>query len=443
MNQVRDIGFDPGSVLPKYGSYCLSGVPQTVLHLLGIQSDRPRLPDDTFDGIDTTGVEKVVLFLFDGLGYREWRRQENAGFFGQMTERGRVTPITTVFPSTTSTALTTLATGLTPQEHGLIEWYLYLSELDMTIETLPFSPMGADGRDLLRPSNDPRMLFEGETVYRRIADEGIPVFSFLNRRIARSGYSSVVHEGTNVIPYSSGSDLVASLQRTIASSKGPALFYVYWSMIDTVEHTFGPNTEEARLEASAISHLLSEGLASRMEGSVMSKVLFLATADHGQVYSPTGEALMLDGDDRLAASLAESRNGRKILPWGGTRDLYLQVKAESLEETKDYLSGTLAGRAGVFKTSEVTRSGLFGTSAPAPTFERRVGNLLILPTGTRSVWYRHPEADLARDEGGPRRAPRGRDDDTLRGHARLKDRSLTSAERTSKVYWRRRQEAIP
>jgi hypothetical protein len=32
------------------------------------------------------------------------------------------------------------AAGLTPQEHGLIEWYMYLSELDMIIEPLETEP---------------------------------------------------------------------------------------------------------------------------------------------------------------------------------------------------------------------------------------------------------------------------------------------------------------
>lgn len=395
MTNVRDIGFEPGCVLPDYGSCCLSCVPNTVSRLLGIRTEGPVLPEGALEGVDTTGVEKVVLFLFDGLGYAEWRRQQNSGFFSLISERGRVTPITSVFPSTTSTALTTLATGLTPQEHGLIEWYLYLKELDLTVQTLPFSPMGAYGSDELWPANDPHMLFEGEPVYGRMVEEGVAVHTFLNNRIARSGYSSVVHQGTEMTPYRGGSDLVASLRRSMEGSRGPALYYVYWSMIDTVEHSYGPNTEEARLEASAISHILLDGLAGKLEASTAGKVLFLATADHGQIWSPTESALMLDGYERLTECLATSQNGKKILPWGGTRDLYLQVKGECVEECKAFLDQALAGRASVFLTSDVIDSGLFGTGVPAEKFKQRVGNLMVLPRAKESAWYRHPEADLS------------------------------------------------
>lgn len=390
---VRDIGFEPGSVLPQYGSYCLSSIPGTLLSLFGIQSNGPRLPDDVFGGVETEGVEKVVLFLFDGFGYSEWKRQENAGLVKLMAERGQVTPITSVFPSTTSTALTTLATGRTPQEHGLIEWFMYLSELDMIIETLPFSPMGAGESDLLRSSTDPRILFEGDTVYARMMKEGVEVYSFLNRRIARSGYSSVAQKGTTLVPYSNASDMVTSLRRSIGDSRGPALFYVYWPLVDTVGHVYGPNTEEVRLEANMISHILAEGIAGRSDDPSAKKTLYLATADHGQILSPSRNALMLDDYDRLVASLSESPNGKKILPWGGTRDLYLQVRDEALEETFEYLSQELGGWARVFRTSDVVGSGLFGTGDPSESFRRRVGNLMVIPNGTKSVWYRHPDVD--------------------------------------------------
>ena len=397
---MSDLGFERGTVAPRYGSDCLSSVPATVLSLLGIQSGGPRLPDDAFEGVDTTGIEKVVLFVLDGLGHREWRRQEGrGGFVRMMARRGRVTPITSVFPSTTSTALTTLATGLTPQEHGLIEWYMYLSEIDATIETLPFSPMGSREGDLLRPSLDPRVLFDGESIYGRMVRQGVEVHSFLSRRIARSGYSSVVHAGTDVVPYSHASDLLTSLRRRIeggggGGGGGPAFFYVYWPMVDTVEHVYGPNTEEADLEASSLSHTLAEGLVGRVERSSMGKTLFLLTADHGQILSPTRDALMLDAYVRLRGSLAVSANGRTILPWGGTRDVYLQVRDEALAETAAYLSEELRGRARVLLTADAVGSGLFGTGAPSKRFASRVGNLMVLPERTGSAWYRHPGADL-------------------------------------------------
>ncbi len=390
---VRDIGLGNDRLLPDYGANCLSSVPATLLSLFGIGTDRPRLPPETFEGVETKGVENVVLFLFDGFGFNEWKRQEGAGLVKLFHDRGRVTPITTVFPTTTSTALTTLATGRTPQEHGLIEWYLYLSELDMIVETLPFSPMGASGGDRLLSVADPRILFEGETIYKRMMEEDVSVHAFLNRRIAHSGYSSLVHHDSDVVPFSYASDLMASLRTKIEESRGPAFFYVYWSMVDTVEHTHGPNTEESRLEASMISNVIKEGLAGKLDESAARRTLFLATADHGQIFSPIEEAMILDDDPEVVRNLATSANGRRIYPWGAPRDVYMKLREGSLEATKESLSRSLGDKATVLRTSDAVGSGLFGTGVPSERFAERVGDLMVLPNGTRNAWYRHPEVE--------------------------------------------------
>ena len=54
------------------------------------------------------GIKKVMLVIFDGLGYNRLlhHMSNRKSTFAELTEKGVVKPITTVFPSTTSTALT-------------------------------------------------------------------------------------------------------------------------------------------------------------------------------------------------------------------------------------------------------------------------------------------------------------------------------------------------
>jgi len=377
-----------GSVKPKYDSYCLSNVTSTLLSILGVENGRTKLPADVFDGVDTTGVENVVLFALDGLGWSEWQRQTSSGFFGKMNERGSAMPITTVFPSTTSTALTTLLTGLTPQEHALIEWYLYLKEADMVIQTLPFSPAGSRGTDLLLPKVDPRVLFDGESVFGRLRSEGVMPHSYLNRYISRSAYSRLVHGASEVHGYSGLSDLSVMLTRTLESSKGPSFHYVYWSSVDTLQHLYGPGSEEAHLEANGVSQAFKAGLLDRLEGKAAAKTLFVATADHGHVCSPMAKASWLDARGKLMKSLAKSATGKTILPWGAPRDVYIRVEDDEVDEVYGYLSDSMAAEATVVKSADAAASGLFGTGNASQRFPERVGNIMVLPKGKRSVWYR-------------------------------------------------------
>ena len=383
----------PHSVKPDYEGYCLSNVPSTALSLLGVDAGRTTLPKDALGDAQTAGIENVVLMLFDGLGYKELSRQSENGFFGSLSKKGSVRPITTVFPSTTAAALTTVSTGLTPQEHGLPEWFVYMDELDDVIVTLPFSKVGDSGRDTLADAIDPRFLFDGPTIFERLREEKVRSMSLTNRALAYTAYSKVSRKGSEVTPYASASDLAVSLRRQLESARGRNLFYVYWSYVDTIEHIYGPNTDEAEVEASLISHALQEGFLSKLGVEAAKKTLILATADHGQINVIPEETLYMNRWRKLVASLERGPSGRLIPPWGSARDAYLRVKEEELDDVKDYLEKRLGGIASVLKTDEAVTMGLFGVNKPSRKFRRRIGNLMILPHGNKTVWFRYSKSE--------------------------------------------------
>ncbi|MDG6902048.1 MAG: alkaline phosphatase family protein [Nitrososphaerota archaeon] len=374
---------------PDYSGYCLSNVPSTVLSVFGVDHARPVLPKDALGGAETSGVENVVLILCDGFGYDEWMRQSGKGFVGSLTKKGSVRPITTVFPSTTAAALTTVSTGLTPQEHGLPEWFVYMDELDSVIVTLPFTRVGEPGRDTLVGQVRPNFLFDGRTIFERLKEAGVNSMSLTSRSLAYTAYSKVSHKGSDVTPYASASDLTVSLRRMLESSKGRNLFYVYWSYVDTIEHIYGPNTDEADVEASLISHALQEGLLSKLSKEAARKTLVLVTADHGQINVAPEKTLYMNRWKKLEGFLERGRSAKPIPPWGSARDAYLRVKEDKLDEAKRYLEDRLEGVASVVETDESIRMGLFGINKPSRKFRRRVGNLMVLPHGTKTVWYRY------------------------------------------------------
>ena len=148
------------------------------------------------DSIETEDIRTVVLLVVDGLGYDMWlQRRHETGFFGRMTEKGLVFPITTVFPSTTAAALTTVYTGSTPQEHGLPEWHVYMKELDMIISTLPFSAMGEGGQDGLLQTTNPKILLADPPIFYNLGNVEVKSVALLSEGIARSAYTRNCTEG--------------------------------------------------------------------------------------------------------------------------------------------------------------------------------------------------------------------------------------------------------
>jgi predicted AlkP superfamily pyrophosphatase or phosphodiesterase len=373
--------------------YCLSNVPSTVLRVFGVNHHRPSLPDDSFGNVERSGADKVVLILVDGLGYGEWTRQSTFGFFGAMAAKGSARPITSIFPSTTAAALTTVATGLTTQEHGLLEWYLYLREIDSVIMTLPFARPGDSGRDSLAGEVDPSTLFDGRPIFKSLGEAGVGSTSFVNRNIANSAYSRVSHRGSRVATYAGASDLATSLRREVEGTRGPHLFYVYWSYVDSVEHRYGPGTDEVDIESSMISLALQRGFLSKLRTEAARNTLIMVTADHGHIAVSPESAVYLNRNRRLLGSLKRSPRGRMIPPWGSARDVYLSVQDPKLDATQTYLQEKLGQRAHVIKTKDALGAGLFGINKPSRKFLRRVGNLMILPTGANLVWYRYYKGD--------------------------------------------------
>src|SRR5919109_3168605 len=224
---------------PCYESYCLAKLPSAVLALLGVPQPDHALLKLVQDVVaPRRHVSKVVDILIDGFGWQQWLQYAGRyDFFNRVTARGVVAPITTVFPSTTAAALTTIHSGLTPQEHGLPEWWVYFDELDTIAASLPFTPLGGRGRDkLLEAGVKPSILFQGKTIYQALASAQVPSFTMIRDAYASSAYSSVVHKGSVTVPFINSSDLLVNLRRKLAEVSGPAYFFVYWDAIDDIAH---------------------------------------------------------------------------------------------------------------------------------------------------------------------------------------------------------------
>ena len=379
-------------IYPFYEKYCLSNIPSTILNFFGIKSKRPALPSELHkDKIEIENSNKIVFLVIDAFGYTQWLEcYKNYEFFNLFSEKGVVSPITSVFPSTTSSAITTINTGLTPQEHALLEWVLYFKEIDMIINTLPFTRLDEKGHDrLLEVGVNPKILFKGNTIYQTLKKAGIKSFTFIDATYAYSAYSKLVLKGSTVIPFVKLSDLVVRLRKTLEAEKGPAYFYIYVGDLDLLEHKYGPHTEEYYAELSVFSFLLKKELIEKIDRNFANETLFLITGDHGQLKVLPQKTIYLNKYRELVKAFQKSKKKKPILPTGSPRDVFLHIEKSKLDRVYDFLSNKLKGKAKVIKTEEAIKMGLFGRGKPREEFYDRAGNLLILPYKNHTIWYEH------------------------------------------------------
>ena len=393
-------------VYPFFDGYCFSNIPSTVLKFFGIKSRRTVLSSKYFDGkLGNDGSDKFVLVIIDGFGFDQWLRYYRGHeFFGRLTERGAVSSLTAVFPSTTANAITTVNTGLTPQEHGLPEWFVYFREIDMIINTVHFKPLGSRRNDeLLEMGVDPKVLYDGDTIYQKMKNEDVKTFTFIDKAIAQSVYSRLVFNGSTIRDAVRTSDLIVNLRKHLEKEDGPAFYYVYLGSLDSVGHRYGPFTEEYGAELSSLSFQLHRQLIEKISRKAAKECLLCITADHGQVNVDPKKTFYLNRYSRLVQSFQKSSEGNVIFPTGSPRDVFLHVKPDNVKEACEFLSGKLGGRAEIMETEEAFEMGLFGTGESHREFFSRMGNVLVLPHNNFTVWYEHPEGrkfDLLGHHGG-------------------------------------------
>lgn len=383
--QSRDGDF----LYPCYQENCISNIPGTILEFFGVKNKRPKLPVDIVSGSD--GVNKVVLFVLDGFGYNQFLRQyKDNKFLSTLAEKSDVFPLTSIFPSQTTNALTTLNTGLTPQEHGLFEYYIYLKEVDSIVNTLHFEPIASKQKnELLEKGFNPSILFRGSTIQNMLKEAGVKSSTHISASYAYSHYSKLLFADSTLIPSMKTSDLIVNLKKKLEQEKGPAYFFVHLSNLDTISHEYGPKSYEYTTELSAISHLLNKELIQKIDAETAKQTLLLITSDHGGVNIAPEDTTYLNDFKEVLCNLKQGKTGKTILPTGSARDVFLHVKEEKLAETQKILMEKIGNKAKIIETKDALNKGLFGRGEISSQFIDRAGNLLILPYRNETVWFEH------------------------------------------------------
>ncbi len=376
-----------GIILPKYDGYSLVNIPHTAMQILGGTVAGRALDKSITEKIDTSGIKKVLLILADGLGYNMLMNSyEKSNLFKAFADKGIIAPLTSGFPPTTAASITTLNTGLTPQEHAIPEWTLYFREVDTIIKPLPLVTIDEKGGPLEPIKRDPKILYSGSTIYEEMAKEGIDSFVIQSTGIINSTYNKLMNRGANFVPYITALDMVLKAGKTVEEAEA-GYIYAYTDVVDATTHMYGPESVESSSEIINLGRMLEENLLKKVSGKAASETLVIMTADHGHIQVDPNKIMYLDDDGLLLDSYETGPNGRPIMPAGFTRDVFLHVKKEKEDDIMGYLSGKLVGKAKVLRTKDAVELGLFGRGKVGEKFYDRVGNIMVLPEGNWQAWY--------------------------------------------------------
>lgn len=382
------VGVEPlfaRSILPSYDGRGISSIPSTVLHAFGGTLDgHPPLASDILPPTFFDGVTTIVFILVDGLGlsrYEKALEQRPRLTLESLARNGCRGALTSVLPSTTTTALATLSTGLTPQEHGLIGYKLFLQEVDEIANMIRFSPVNKTA-PYARKRLNPQSFFDHTTLYQRLRDMGATARVIIKAPYTRSPLSQMFYRGAEVVGHPGTHDAFVVLRRMIEQRDGaPMLIYLYWDPIDNSSHYFGPDADEVDAEIIGFDEALRRHVVEKLRAP---DVALIVTADHGQVYVPAPQRLSFNKVPALLERLQRPPSGDSRLP-------YLHVRNDAGESIHDLVELLFPGVARVHNVDDLLREGWFGIGQAHPEARSRLGNKVITLAGGWKIGYRYKD----------------------------------------------------
>jgi Type I phosphodiesterase / nucleotide pyrophosphatase len=336
---------------PDYSGGSLVNLIASIVAARGGKALHPPLRN--LSGLDE--ARNLVLLIIDGLGDNYLLRRGT----GSELARRRRASLTSVFPSTTASAITTSYTGRTPLEHGLTGWFTYFGAAGCVAAALPFRSRG-DLQPLSRRGVTPDEIYVSKSVF-----EDLPVRSIVvtDQDIIDSEYNSRHCRGAERVAYQRLDELVAQVEAAVKSGGERKFIYAYWPLYDQVSHRYGSESAEAFAQFEQVDNAFGV-LIEKLSGT---DSLVIATADHGFIDVPPEESLELPPG--LAPLL-------RLPLCGERRVVYCHVHGpdEFIKKAKDWLGD----RADVMPSRALVDEGWFGPGEPHPRFAERIGDVALV-----------------------------------------------------------------
>jgi hypothetical protein len=334
-------GADDQPVLPDYTGACVCNVVPALVEQPEVAPD--WLPAPAVD------APQVLLVVLDGVGWRQLAaRPQLTPTLSGMTGG----PITTVLPTTTSTALTSITTGAPPGEHGVVGYRIHVH--GEVLNVLRWGTASGDARQAIPPGKVQTILpFMGHRP---------PVVT--RAEFERTGFTLAHLEGVRFNGWRMPSTLVTEVRRLFKA--GEPFVYAYYDGVDKVSHEYGLG-EHYDAELAATDRLVAELIDASPPGTAV-----VVTSDHGQV--DVGTRVVPIADDVMSHVGLQS---------GEARFRWLHARPGRAGALLDAARSRHSDDAWVVSRDEAVEGGWFGPRVTGEAMSR-LGDVALVSKGVTS-----------------------------------------------------------
>ena len=333
-------------LLPDYAGGCIANLV-------------PRLVTGTATSVDGSDwmpamaehARQIVLLVVDGLGW------------GQLRARSALAPtlssgagidraITSIAPTTTAAALTSIATGCPPADHGILGYRL--AEGDQILNVLRWTLGNGPGADARRSvpvrQFQPIAPFPGSAA-------SVPVVSKVD--FGGTGFTAAHLGDSPLHDYRVPSSVAIEVSARLDA--GAPFVYAYYDGIDKVAHAYGFGSHYDA-ELVAVDRMVADIAAVLPPGAIL-----LVTADHGQI--EVGNRVELLGREAMGMTKFFSGEGR--FRW-------VHARPGTHADLAALLTESYGDTTWVRTREQIIDDGWFGGPL-ADRFARRLGDIALVP----------------------------------------------------------------
>ncbi len=386
-HRLPGLDLGPGFVYPNYTGGSILNVPATFCAMFDLPAigAGPLMPEifDPLVGDLASGIRRVIVILMDAMAlhrFRAWLAEGDLPLWSELLQGGLIAPLTSIVPSTTTAALPTLWSGLSPAEHALVGYELWLQEYGVVANMIAHSSFYVDGS--LAPAGfDPHTLLPGPTLGPHFSSNGVQSYAFQHYSIAGSPMSRMFLQQVETIAFGAMTEMAIDLRSLVLDRRQERQFIsVYWGQVDRLSHVQGPDSEHPAAEFRAFSTVLEDLFISRLDASTRRETLLVLLADHGQIHTEMDSFYYLRTHPNLARRLT-------IRPTGENRLAYFNIRPGQVAAVEEYLQRTFLGQFVTLDPGYALQCGLFGPGTAHARLRERIGDLIVAATGKAYLWW--------------------------------------------------------
>ncbi|MFN3266371.1 MAG: alkaline phosphatase family protein [Deinococcales bacterium] len=365
---------------PDYDGSSIINVTASIAAHFGV----PTLASPLRQALPLAGIENIVLFIVDGFG--QWQLEKHLADgdtpnLKTLLEQSQKHTLTSVFPSTTMSAITGIHMAASPAQTGWLGYTMWLEEVKRVVEMI--GQVDFATREKLE---QPDFLKVTTGIYGALEQRGVRVHSIAPFEYRGTWLNEWYWQGAVQYGYLTANTAPSIVKNSLTLEGQPKLVVLYFADYDTVCHRYGPSSQSAADEISAIDHVLGRVLRQIPKDG---KTLFLLTADHGQRDLSDKKAIYLEQDYALMAMLEGAPAGDRVARTLRVKPKYLDAARERLAQHSDTILA-----------KDAWEIGLFGGSPALNSFYARVGNLIALAHTETQLCYTYPNKHPSRPHRG-------------------------------------------